>query len=255
MPAEIPVPPPAPRTHKLSEPTKPYALQSTFPTKATSRKYAMGVFWRVPTRNPGFIGLLGGAQTAFMLSIFALFENITVTAHRWLELPTAVTGLLILAGAVLFAKLPTGGSLNAGRRIVLGLVHGAAQIAAGVLGTWLWLKLPLIHSRWPWPLPSTVVYFVVMGVVATLIFCAYLLLASSFGVNTNELFSGQSIIDAKSFLRLRIGTDGTLTIYPIAVPRVSRSWRAMPAAAPTAPWLEPTKPIYYELAEGPVRIP
>jgi hypothetical protein len=249
MPKQIPVPPPAPRTHKLSEPTRTYELKQTFPTKSESRKYALGVFGRVPTRNIGFIALLGSLQTLFMLSLFGLFEHLSVDAQRWLELPIAVVSLLILAGAAIFANSATGGNLNASRRVILGSLHGLAQIALGVLGTWAWVRLPLIHTRWPWPLPATAIYFVVMGVAATLVFCAYLLFASLFGVNVNELFAGQSIIDSKSFLRLHIAHDGTLTIYPIGVRRVSRRWRATPTADPSAPWLEPKKPIEYILAE------
>ena len=71
-----------------------------------------------------------------------------------------------------------------------------------------------MHTRWPWPIRGTLVYLVVVGVAATLIFCAYMLIASAFGVNVNELFSGQSIIDSKSFLRLHIATDGRADDLP-----------------------------------------
>ncbi len=254
MPKQIPVPPPASRTHKLSEPTRNYDLKQTFPTKKQSRAYASGVFFRVPTRNVGFIGLLGGLHTAFMFALLGLFEPLSRTAHRWIDLPVALLGLLIFAGAVLFARSPTDGSLHRLRRTLLGATHGLLQIGLGVLGTWAWYELPLVHTRWPWPIPATLVYFAVVGIAATLLFCAYLLIASAFGVNVNELFSGQSIIDSKSFLRLHISTDGRLTIYPIAVAKVSRKWRATPDAAPTAPWLEPAKPIAYALAEAPITV-
>jgi hypothetical protein len=254
MPTEIPVPPPAGPIRSRSEETSTYELAATFPSKARSRRYAAGVFGRVPTRNPGFVGLLGGLQALFMCSLLGLFEHVGVVAQRWLELPIALLGLLILTGAILFAKSPTGGTLNGPTRLVLGTVHGLVQVGLGVLGTWAFVKLPYICDRWPLPILAVIGYGIVLGIVATLIFCLYMLIASAFGVNVNELFSGQSIIDSKSFLRLRIAADGSLTVYPIAVPKVSRSWRATPDAEPTAPWLEPKTPLAYELIEPPITV-
>ena len=53
-------------------------------------------------------------------------------------------------------------------------------------------------------------------------------MASLFKVNVNELFAGQGIEDAKSFLRMHIAADGTLTVYPIGVDRICRQWVADP---------------------------
>ena len=46
------------------------------------------------------------------------------------------------------------------------------------------------------------------------------------GERERAVLRRRRIIDSKSFLRLHIDPTGKLTIYPIAVPRVSRSWRA-----------------------------
>jgi hypothetical protein len=43
-------------------------------------------------------------------------------------------------------------------------------------------------------------------------------------------------------------------VHPIAVPKVSRKWRATPTASPRAPWLEPAEPIRYTLVEPPIKI-
>ncbi|HEY1489057.1 MAG TPA: metallophosphoesterase [Micromonosporaceae bacterium] len=254
MPEQIPVPPPRPRTHKPSEPTQTYDLHATFPTKARSRRYAAGVFGRVPRYNAGFVGMLGVVQTLFMCSLLGLFEHASELTEKWLVLPIALMSAVFLAAAIFYAKSPTDGTLHAGRRFVLGSLHGLVQIGIGVLGTWAWASLGLSHNDWPWPIPAALIYLVVMGFVATMVFCAYMLFASTFGINLNELFSGQSIIDAKSFLRLHIDRDGTLTIHPIAVDKVSRKWRATPGAAPSAPWLEPAQPIKLKLAEPPIVI-
>ena len=110
---------------------------------------------------------------------------------------------------------------------------GWRRSALAAAGTWVWLQLPFYD--WPWPLPAVaaaVLYGPVIGLVASQLVAAYLLVAGAFGVNLNELFAGQGIEDAKSFLRLRIDPDGTLTIYPIAVDRVSRDWQAQPRRVP-----------------------
>lgn len=254
MPDSIKVPPPASLSRKPSEPTATYDLQHTFPSKSTSRGYASRVFTRVPRYNTGFVGLLGVLQTLLMCSLIGLFQHVGPAAQRWLELPIGLMALLIIVGAILFAQSPSGGSRTGPGNIVLGLLHGLAQVGLGVAGTWAWVKLPLVHATWPLPIVATLVYLAVVGLASTILFCAYLLLASMFGVNVNELFAGQSIIDSKSFLRLHIDTNGTLTVYVIAVPKVSRSWVATPHAPAASPWLEPRKPIEYELSEPPIVI-
>jgi hypothetical protein len=42
--------------------------------------------------------------------------------------------------------------------------------------------------------------------------------------NANQVFTGQSIIDYKNLLRMRIGRDGGLTIYPLGVDKAVREW-------------------------------
>jgi hypothetical protein len=253
MPERIEVPPPS-RTKERSEPMRGYRLKETFPSKTESRRYAGGVFWRVPTRNLGFVGLLGGVQTLFMLAMLGLFNGAGEVTRRWLELPVGLIGVALYVAAIAFAKSPTGGNKGAGRRFVLGSLHGLAQVGIGILGTWEWVRLPLMHQRWPLPILTTLVYFAVLGIVSTFLFSGYMLLASAFGVNTNELFSGQAIIDSKSFLRLHIDRHGALTVHPIKVPKVGRKWRATPDAVPHAPWLEPVRPLEYSLIEDPIVI-
>ena len=48
-----------------------------------------------------------------------------------------------------------------------------------------------------------------------------------FGRHSEEAFSALRIQDYKHFLRLHIARDGTLTIYPIKLPRVPRRWRTV----------------------------
>jgi hypothetical protein len=139
------------------------------------------------------------------------------------------------------------------RRRVLGLLHGVAHLGLATLGTWAWWELPLHDWRWPWSLIVTlVVYGVVSGLAATELVAVYLLVAARFGVNLNELFSASGIIDSKSFLRMHIAADGTLTLYPIGIRRSSRRWRPMPDGDPHTSWLAPADRLHAHLIEEPI---
>jgi hypothetical protein len=45
------------------------------------------------------------------------------------------------------------------------------------------------------------------------------------GRHSNEAFSSLQIEDWKNFLRIRLDSQGALTIYPIGIDRVPRAWR------------------------------
>ena len=77
---------------------------------------------------------------------------------------------------------------------------------------------------------AAVVYGPIIGFVTTQLVALYLLVASRFDVNVNELFAAQGIEDAKSFLRMQIAADGTLTVHPIGVDKIGRQWAAQPEA-------------------------
>ena len=83
---------------------------------------------------------------------------------------------------------------------------------------------------------------------------SYLIVASRFHVNVNELYAGLGIEDVKSFLRLHIASDGSLTIYPVAVDVVATQWRADPDAPDDAPWIVPTQPLSARLVEPPITV-
>jgi hypothetical protein len=255
LPPKISVPPRDTMSRKAS-PSRDYTLASRYPDEKTSRRYAWGVFTRMPWRNPGFATLLGITHTLLMLAMAGVVSaRASGAEQRLISIPLTIMLILVLAGFVLFANPPTGGGKRHVRHGLLGVGHGIAHIGLGILGTWAWVQLPFID--WPWPLPAVsaaVVYGPVAGFVATQLVAAYLLVAGAFGVNLNELFAGQGIEDAKIFLRMHIGAGGKLTIYPIAVDRVSRRWRPNPKGAPDSPWLEPAQPIRIHLAEEPIVI-
>ncbi len=252
LPETIPVPPPQSLTRK-PRPIQEYRLESRYPSVAASKRYAAGVFARLPWRNPSFLALTGIVHTLFMLGVVGIVMHVDEMAQRLITVPVALMGAIILGGATAFAMPET-----AERRLrhwAFGLGHGAVHIGLGVLGAQAWARLPFVHWTWPWPLlAATGIYLPVIGLASAELVAAYLLVASTAKVNFNELYAGQSIVDAKSFLRMHIGTDGALTIYPIAVDRVSRQWTMRPDDPADQPWLVPARPVTVKLAERPVRI-
>jgi hypothetical protein len=254
LPARIDVPPPA-SLARTASPIRTYELAATYPTKADSRRYAAGVFGRLPWRNRGFSAMVAVLHLLLMLSLANVMQRIGAqTDQQLLTIPLGVMVTVTMIGTMLFA-LPSTGGPRRYRHWVLGFVHGLGHIGLAYLGALLWLRLPLYDLPFPLPLLAAVVtYLPVAGLVGSLLVGLYLLVASVFDVNVNELFAGQGIIDVKSFLRLHIAADGSLTVHPIAVDRVGRKWTANPDAPAHRPWIEPVGPVRYRLAEQPVRI-
>jgi hypothetical protein len=253
LPERLTVPPKETLTRSASR-SRTYDLVSRFPDKATSERMSWGVFRRVPVRNPGFATMLGIIHTLTML---ALAEAITGggTFQRLFSIPLLFMVFLIIIGAVLFAQPPDANQNKHMRHWVLGLLHGFAHVALAAGGTWVWLRLPFHNWSWPGPLVvAAVVYGPIIGFVATQLVSLYLLVASFFKVNVNELFAGQGIEDAKSFLRMHISADGTLTVHPIGVDRICRKWVADPDAEEHASWLRPEEPLVARLIEDPITI-
>ncbi len=252
LPESIPVPPPQSLSRKTST-AKEYGLKATFPTKAVSKRYAAGVFARMPRRNPSFLALLGLVHTLFMLGVVDIVMHAAGVEQHLITVPVALVGVIILGGATAFAMPKVGPRRT--EHWLFGIAHGIVHIGLSVLGAEIWARLPFVHWRWPLPLiAAAVIYLPISGFVAAEVVAAYLLLASTARVNFNELYAGQSIVDSKSFLRMHIGTDGALTIYPIGVDRVCQQWTVRADDPVDQPWLQPKQPIAVKLAEPPIRI-
>lgn len=257
LPQRITVPPRRTIVRKAS-PRREYELAGRFPAAARSRRLSWGVFGRLLRRNPGFAALIGTIQTVLMLVVAGAASQLSVVEERLVTLPLLLMVLVVLGGAVGLAFFPTGGPKSK-RHFLAGTAHGVAQLGLGLAGGLLWLQLPFTDWMWPLPLLVTfVVYLPVATLLGSQLVAAYLLLGSWFGINVNELFAVQGIEEGKSFLRLHIAADGSLTVYPIGVGRICRRWRADPDAdRQEAPWIVPagSGTPQYGLAEAPVRVP
>jgi hypothetical protein len=250
LPETLTVPPKETVTRSASR-SREYSLVSRFPSAAQSRRMSWGVFGKVPVRNPGFATMLGIVHTLTMLAMAGAGSQGGII-QRLFSIPLVFMLALILAGAALFAQPPSPSSAKHARHWILGLVHGFAQIGLAAGGAWVWLRLPFHDWAWPGPLAvAAVLYGPIIAYLATQLLSLYLLIASHFDVNVNELFAGQGIEDAKSFLRLHIAADGTLTVYPIGVDKICRQWVADPNGPPGSSWLRPEEPLPAHLIEPP----
>ncbi|MEV6349838.1 metallophosphoesterase [Actinoplanes sp. NPDC051851] len=253
LPDTLEVPPRETLTRSKSR-SREYARAAIFPDAPTSKKLAWGVFHRVPRRNAGFATMLGIIHTLTMLAMAGAASQ-GGNIQRLFSIPLVLMLVLIMAGTVLFAKPPGASSAKHARHWILGVTHGLAQIALAAGGTWVWLQMPFRDWLWPGPLAvAAVLYGPVIGLLATQLCALYLLIASFFDVNVNELYAGQSIEDAKSFLRMHIDVDGTLTIHPLGVDTICHEWSADPAGEPHAPWLRPGTPLAAHRIEDPIVI-
>ncbi|MEV4703639.1 metallophosphoesterase [Actinoplanes sp. NPDC049316] len=253
LPGALTVPPKETLTRSASR-SRTYDLVSRFPSAADSRRMSWGAFRRIPARNPGFATMLGLLHTLTMLAMAGAASQGGIF-QRLFSIPLVFMLVLILVGAVLFAQPPGAGQAEHVRHWIFGLLHGFAHIALAAGGTWVWLRLPFHDWAWPGPLvAAAVLYGPVIAFVATQILALYLVIAGFFDVNVNELFAGQGIEDSKSFLRLHIAADGSLTVYPIGVDRVCHSWTADPGGPPDSPWLQPADPLTVRLIEPPVLV-
>jgi hypothetical protein len=253
LPGRIRVPPPESLVRKPSA-TKRYDLAATYPSRARSRSLAFGVFGRLPLRNPSFVALLGLVQVFTMLAFANAAERTSGIQQRLVVIPAALMIVINLIGTVSFAMPNTGGKRHL-RHWLLGFGHGLAQVVLALIGAFVWLKLPFYHLTWPLPLAlAAALYLPLAGLVASQIVAGYLLVASEFRVNLNELFAAQGITNYKGFLKLHFQRDGSVTIYVVALDRIGRRWRANPDAPADRPWFEPTRPLRPYLAEPPVHI-
>ena len=245
LPERIEVPPRDTLARKASS-AQPYDLVARYPDAGALPPLRLGLFARLPFRNPGFTTLLGTLHTLLMLAMAGATANwADSTDQRLFSVPLVVMLLVTLLG---------GGRSSPSRR---------ARAASGTPGTG--------SSAWPrrwrrsrWPSAGTWVWLA----AAVL----RLAVAAAGGRRGGALRPGDrsgrqpagGAVPAgrgpvrgerqravrrpghrglQGFLRLRIDPDGTLTIYPIGVDRVCQRLAGRTRTQPPhAPWLSPASP-------------
>jgi hypothetical protein len=227
--------------------------ESLFPDRATSRSL---VWW-----NFGF-AFMNWQFTLTLLAIFLAFNWLMAANGRIAGAPLANAlsgpGAFVAYGRIAFASpWPSLAALAAFggfyyladyrhglKRFALGMAHALAHFAVVILAAVLVAPLVAGVAR-----PDLAIVLAASALAAPLsatVFGIYLIATLELlGRHWNEAFSALRIEDHKNFLRLRIGVDGTLTVFPIGLSRVP------PDDAPSGPRNPPLEP---HLIEGPLPV-
>jgi hypothetical protein len=250
-----------PAKSRVREPTP----QSTFDLArrypAHTDRMAAGVF-QLPWRNAGFWGLTGTTQLVATLAVlYGLTESATKSGVFGLLAswsPAVIVAAVLVVAGVAFARLDLPATSR--KHLVAGALHAIGHLALSV--GWALVIRWLYHDVLPDGAPGDWLAFLiaalgtaaVIGFVDAELVALYLLVASRFGVNINEVMAAQSIEDHKGFLRLHITKDA-LTIYPVKIDKICRKWRPNPTGAAPDPWILPEQPLKAELIEPPITVP
>ena len=127
---------------------------------------------------------------------------------------------------------------------MLGTLHALAQAVVVTAATTLVVQA--LAPWWAGPVgigAGLLIAGLVSAFISATVFGTYLALCLPFGVHWEHL-SALAIEDYKCFLRLRIGTDGALTVFPIGLTKVEKD----DGAELKNPTLAP------QLIEPPIRI-
>ena len=144
-------------------------------------------------------------------------------------------------------------------RVLAGLAHAGAHgtciflvgWSAAIVSGWLLPGRPFLRS-----VVSAGLVFGGGWIVGSTVMGLYLLVSLNvFGRHGEQAFAALRIEDFKSFLRLHIAADGTLTVYPVKIDRVPRRWRGHDAGDSTPSRVVPDEDLRAELIEPPIVIP
>ena len=219
-----------------------YRRAGTYPSAETSRRLRKRI-WLMPAYNLPLAAVFGTVQLllAFMMGLHLDDRHVSLdlwdlTRALW-ESPTAfLLSLLVcasLAGMVRFAH-----DVKGIGRLLLGLAHSSLQVVSVVL---VMIAASQLSSAFGLAGRGSLLAFLVLvglagGVAGIIGMAAYLWVTGCFGLHGTESYAPLHHQDLKHFLRLHIGVDGALTVYPIGVDRVGRKWKLCPDAPAHAPW-------------------
>lgn len=239
-----------------------FEVRATYPTTSESARLAWGNLL-FPFKNPRF-GVVPATiylMTAWLVGAAA--SGATPT-NPWRALRITVDafsthpGLALWCGTIVLGFLAFTDTHSKLYRVLGGLTHSAAHFTAMFYIGWGALD---VATR---GLGTTGVARAALAGAGTFaggwfagafIMGVYLLVSVNvFGRHSEEAFSGLRIQDYKHFLRLHVGADGALTIWPLKIGRVPRRWRDRRPEDPTPSRVVPEDPLRVELIEPPIRV-
>jgi len=237
-----------------------YRRVATYPTPAVSKRLRKRI-WLIAFYNLPLAAVFGTVEVllAFMLGLHLRDRHVSLglgdlRRDLW-ESPTAFL-LILLMIVTLAAMVRLAHDASGVSRLLLGLAHSTLQLAsvAGVMIVASRLS-SAYGLRGLWSLVAFLSLIAMLGGIGGMVgMSGYLWATNSLGFHGNEGYAPLHHQDLKHFLRMHIGVDGTLTVYPIGVDRVCRKWRLCPDSPAHAPWLAPTVEPEAHLIENPIKI-
>jgi hypothetical protein len=232
----------------------PYEREATYPSPGESKRRRWSVFW-LGFKNPGFARLMSVVYILLAATSLAAVGagrgSLVATAERgnWFDyLAAALGGATIVVAFVLVLALAL--YADAGLfpfKVLVGALHAALHLAALEGALWLLLELfePGVASFWPFAagllLTAALGFLIGPVIFAAVVLAVSVARGAEARKHANEVFASQAITNWKNFLRLHVGPDGTLTIYPLGVARACEEWDAYPRSAEhRPPALRPT---------------
>lgn len=243
-----------------------YHLTKSFPDKKESRKLCWGNLWFI-FHNPAF-GLITGflylaAALGFRSNLGGqndFLRALLTVGGDFILHPLAVFWSLFIFGAAFYF---TDKSINTSIRLLTALTHSAMHLIILFLGGWgisYWVGSGqgLDFTSVGQMLTAGVLIFSLGYLAGSSVMGIYLLLTmNSFGWNANEAFAALAIPDYKNFLRLKISSNGDLTVYPVGIKRVPRKWISPADTTTSSGQLfipDDAKATFPELIEQPIII-
>lgn len=209
----------------------------TYPQPKVSRALAwgnVGLGVGFFCRNPSFGALTAALylMTAwsagwYSLGLSAPADDSRTVLGRALDQAIASPTSAFWAAAVIVGAILLTDSHSKPYRIVGGLTHASAHVLGALLISWFasWASLSIVDHRCQLLVIATLI-FGLGWLVGSFVMGLYLFISLNvFGRHSNEAFSSLAIEDYKNFLRLRINSEGRLTIYALGIDRVPRRWK------------------------------
>ncbi len=261
LPEHLVLPPRAARDPGKSDPPTHWNLEDRYPSEDTSRKLRHQVL-KLPRQNwtlAAFIGVLtllvAWIAQAQLVGGLASRPSFHLFVWRLAHNPLA----LLLAVGLVFGIVGFTGTTDTTKKWTLGLAHALAQLFAMLSVIWVVARLCslLDMSGIVFALVFMVVAGGLGGLVGSEILAVYLWIADTdrFRLNANELFAAQANPDWKNFIRLHLGADRVLTVYPVGIDKTPRTFAVAKGGTDTDPWLTLSDPdLACHLIEDPIRI-
>ncbi len=264
-----------------------FELKSCYPDIKTSKKMANKLLFSFLLHNfklGFFIAtlylVLAWPMRAFLDSVI-IQKQFNGFADSGLNFLTLVIAAFLITGFTLWARKRPGLGLT-----IAGFIHGSLQallLYGGYVIIYLWMSYlwqehDLVYGWFLFPITRDIVYFIFISIFSPLLLSLALwVYLNYFQANQNDLFGSGSIKDFKHLLRLKIDKDGVLTIYPIAVEKVTtysmptdeetsekhlellrkyngQDWNKIPSYAPNKDLQIKPEKLNYRLIEQPIVI-